>query len=326
MNEFELIKQYFQTPSQPKRNDVILGIGDDAAILQIPPNKQLITTVDTLVENIHFFADTDPADIAYKALAVNLSDLAAMATEPAWFTLALTLPTINESWLAKFSAGLFKLAQNYQVQLIGGDTTHGPLSITIQTFGFTAPGQAIRRDGAKSGDLIYVTGEVGTAAFALTYLQNLKSGTTPLKLSTFAATEIQAKLLRPTPRVREALAIQPYLHAAIDISDGLAADLNHILTSSQVGATLWLQNLPISPIVQQHCSAEIYYPLALSGGDDYELCFTIAAKNQQTVEKSLTDLRCPFRQIGQIDAERGLRCVQADGQYMKLDNLGYQHF
>lgn len=323
MNEFELIQQYFQNQTI-QRKDVVLGIGDDAAILQIPPQKHLVTTVDTFVENIHFFANTTPEDIAYKALAVNLSDLAAMAAEPAWFTLALTLPTVNKDWLQQFATGLFSLASQYQIQLIGGDTTQGPLSITIQAFGFVEPHQAARRDGAQVGDLIYVTGEVGTAAFALDYL-----GRGALQYNSKNSAEhanAMQKLLRPTPRVKEALAIKSYLHAAIDISDGLAADLNHILASSHVGTTLFLKDLPISPLLFNTKSADETYRLALSGGDDYELCFTISPKDQKNVEHFLSQLNCPFRQIGKIEAELGLRCVQPDGGLFKIEKTGYQHF
>lgn len=320
MTEFDIIERFFHH-KRINRPDVVVGIGDDAAVLAVPQNKQLITAMDTLVSGVHFFADADPADIAYKALAVNLSDLAAMAAEPAWFSLALTLPQAENNWLTRFAQGLFELAEQYQLQLIGGDTTRGPLSATIQIFGFADPLQAVRRDGAKIGDLIYVTGELGTAGFALQHMQ-----TGMPKLEVLEQNLVFPHLLRPVPRVKEALILRDYMHAAIDVSDGLAADLTHILNQSGLGATIFVEKLPLSATVVTHSQQELAYSLALTSGDDYELCFTVSPENQNIVEQKLRQVGCPFSQIGYIESQVGLRCISPNGHEFKIARMGFQHF
>jgi thiamine-monophosphate kinase len=305
MNEFNLIKQYF-TQQHSQRTDVVLGVGDDGAIVKAPSNQDIIITTDTLISDVHFPATTSAFDIGYKALAVNLSDLAAMGATPAWITLALTLPEVNEAWLNDFSKGLFTLAAQHQVQLIGGDTTRGPLSITIQALGFTPPKQALRRDQAKTGDLIYVSNTLGDAAAAIDLLK--KNQPVPNELLT--------RLNRPEPRVKLGEQLRHVAHAAIDISDGLAADLNHILTNSGVGAILYVDQIPLSTMLLATVSTAEAIAFALNGGDDYELCFT-APPNKKIVHG-----QC----IGEITQTLGLDLRFTDGKKYNGKITGYQHF
>ncbi len=311
MNEFELIQHFF-TQQSISRDDVTLGIGDDAAIVTPPPHQQIVITTDTLVADIHFLANTDPYDIGYKSLAVNLSDLAAMGATPAWLTLALTLPRADEAWVKDFSRGFFKLATEYQAQLIGGDLTRGPLTITIQAHGLIPTGQAIHRKSAQPGDLIYVSHTVGDAAAALAYLQN--KITLPEKDKAL----VLEKLNRPTPRIALGIQLRDVASAAIDISDGLAADLSHILTNSRVGAEINLDLLPLSETLRQ-INPEAALSFALKGGDDYELCFTVPAHKKHRVPTYCT---C----IGKITLETELNFHFSDGKKYNLQDLGYQHF
>lgn len=306
--EFELIEQFFK-PQQVKRQDVALGIGDDCALLTVPADHQLAVSIDTLVAGIHFWENADPVDLGHKALAVNLSDLAAMGATPAWFTLALTLPQPDTAWLTKFCQGLFALARQYQVQLVGGDTTRGPLCITIQVHGFIPRGQAILRSGARPGDLVFVTGCLGDAGLAL-------------QLRAAAPPSLQQKLHRPEPRIREGLLLRQLANSAIDISDGLAADLSHILSTSGVGATIQLEQLPLSTALLTHTDRPSAQMLALTAGDDYELCFTLPAEKSLLLEQSGIAATC----IGVVEAQPGLRIVNASGEAIILEKAGYQHF
>jgi thiamine-monophosphate kinase len=332
-SEFELIRRYF-AQSAAGRDDVLLGIGDDAAVLRTPPDTGLIAAIDTLVAGIHFPPDTDPESIGHKALAVNLSDLAAMGAEPAWAMLALTLPQADERWLAGFAQGFFALARTHGVALIGGDTTRGPLSITVQIQGFCPPGAALRRGGARPGDLIYVTGTLGDAGLALRLLAHDDVG------SSVAREFLQRRLDRPQPRVAQGLRLRGCAHAAIDVSDGLLADLGHILAASGVGATLDLAQLPLSPAFRSclaaltaaaHPALDRYTPglawadLALASGDDYELCFTVAPDQRGRVE-AMAEAGVPCTCIGVIDAEQGLRGRLADGASYLPPRRGYDHF
>ncbi|MFA6037361.1 MAG: thiamine-phosphate kinase [Legionellales bacterium] len=297
LKEFDIIKHYFMR-NIADHPEIIQGIGDDAAVWQCE-NATLVTSVDTLVEGRHFFPDCAPEDVAYKALAVNLSDFAAMGAQPRWFTLALTLPKADAKWLEKFSESLFALAKDYNLALIGGDTTQGPLCVTIQIIGTVDKTKMLLRSGAKVGDLVYVSGILGDAGLALKDRQNKSA---------------QKKLNRPQPQVALGLALAGHAHAAIDISDGLAQDLNHILQASGVGARLHLEKLPIS--------AQGEPLLALTAGDDYELCFTIE-KNNPIIEQLTANylLTC----IGEIILEPGLRIYQS-GQLITPAVLGWQHF
>ncbi len=308
LNEFGLIQQFFQQPSK-KRTDVVLGIGDDCALLKVPAGYQLAVSMDTLVADVHFAADTAPFDIGYKALAVNLSDLAAMAAEPAWVTLALTLPAYHVDWLSHFSQGFFAAAETFDLQLIGGDTTRGPLSMTLQVHGFIPDGKALTRSGARPGDLIYVTGCLGDAGLAL-------------QLGEAAPLALMQRLLRPSPRVHEGLLLRDMATSAIDISDGLAADLSHILACSQVGATLEVERLPLSNELLAATHRLHAQTLALTAGDDYELCFTIAPQHAAYLAQLPINCTC----IGTIESSLGLRVQSVDGSPLPLTKLGYSHF
>ncbi len=256
--EFDIIEHYFKTRTKA-RDDVLLGIGDDCAILQAPKNKQIAVSVDTSVAGVHFPHSTHPKDIGYKSLAVSLSDLAAMSAEPAWVSLSLTLPEADESWLKQFSDGLFELIDEYSLQLITGDISHGPLSISTYVHGFVHAENAMRRDSAKPGDLIYVTGTLGDAGLALKQDMNLNKNDKKY---------IEDRLNRPTPRVNESLSMQGLANAAIDISDGLAADLGHVLKASRVGATILIEKLPLSHILTKNVDKLSAVNLALTAGDD----------------------------------------------------------
>lgn len=315
LSEFNLIDDYFK-PHGPLAAGVVLGIGDDAAVVQVPPHHHLVLTMDTLVAGVHFPHDTPPHAIGHKALAVNLSDLAAMAAQPAWITLALTLPSSDPAWLSAFSQGLLELAQRHAVTLIGGDTTQGPLTITLQAHGLIPEGQAITRHQAQVGDDIYVTGTIGDAGLALAALQQRAT------LPETDLTTLLPRLNYPTPRLAEGLALRLLAHSMIDISDGLAADLSHILQQSQVGARLYLQDIPLSPPLRRWLHQSGSWQLPLTAGDDYELCFT-APRHART---NIAALPFSMTRIGTIEATPGLRCIQADGSELPLSALGYQHF
>jgi thiamine-monophosphate kinase len=318
--EFAIIKRYFQAIAE-QRQDVVVGMGDDAAVLLPPSGQQLVMSLDTLIAGVHFPQQTAAYDIGYKALAVNLSDLAAMGAEPSWVLLALTLLEVDEAWLTEFCAGLKSLLREYHLQLIGGDTTRGPLSITIQVCGFLPLKKELLRSGAQPGDLIYVTGHLGDAGLALSHLQNQIS--VPIDYQAI----ILQRLNRPTPRVSEGLWLRDLATAAIDISDGLAADLGHILQASQVGATLQLQNLPLSPAMKGSVNEQQAWELALSAGDDYELCFTIPATQQTYFERMFPyKFATPYQCIGVIEERSGLRLNTPSGELFQLSKRGYTHF
>lgn len=317
-SEFSLIEQYFSQLTA-ERADVTLGIGDDCALLQCPQGKELAVSIDTLVEGVHFFADVEPQALGYKALAVNLSDLAAMGAEPAWFTLALTLPEYNSIWLQGFSSGLAKAAKASGIQLVGGDTTRGPLTISIQVHGLVDAGQALRRDGANPGDRIYVTGTLGDAGAALKHRLEAWS---PGVLSDSDWTSLQQRLEYPTPRSALSQIICRYASAAIDISDGLLADLSHILKRSGVGASLRTNTLPLSASLKKLPETDAT-ELALSSGDDYELCFTVSPDRVYELEQQCANITC----IGEITAQSGLRLIDASGQERTANiRKGYDHF
>lgn len=330
--EFDLITTFFKRPSP--RGDVVLGVGDDAAVLRVPPGQELLVSIDTLVAGVHFFPDADPRALGYKALAVNLSDMAAMGAEPAWATLALTLPAVDTGWLARFCEGFDALAGAYGVALIGGNTTRGPLSITVQIHGFARADLVFRRDAAKAGDLIYVTGTLGDAGLALALLQSDADGCAEAHRAF-----LMERLYRPSVRVREALGLRGLVHAAIDLSDGLYADLGHVLAASGVGATLRLADLPLSEAfrvcaqapsvtsaLQVDDAALARAELALSAGDDYELCFTVEPGRAAAVEAVLREFGCRYARVGLIEAEPGLRCVLEDGTPYRPRRGGYDHF
>lgn len=318
--EFSLIARYFDRVKS-MRLDVETGIGDDCALLNIPEKKTLAISTDTLVAGNHFLPDIDPADLAYKALAVNLSDLAAMGAEPAWLTLALTLPEADEAWLAAFSDSLFMQLNYYDMQLIGGDTTRGPLSMTLGIHGFVPPGRALKRSGAKPGDWIYVTGTPGDSAAGLAILQDRL-----MVESAADADYLLARHLRPMPRVLQGQALRDLASSAIDLSDGLISDLGHILKASGCGARIDLDAMPLSDALLRHAEREQALRWALSGGEDYELCFTVPELNRGALDVAIGQLGARFTCIGQISAEAdGLQLMQS-GKPVQLDLQGYDHF
>ncbi len=318
LSEFSLIENYFSKLTSA-RQDVSLGIGDDCALLQCPSGKEMAVSIDTLVEGVHFFADVSPKALGYKSLAVNLSDLAAMGAEPAWFTLALTLPEHKPDWLRAFTEGLSLAAKPANIQLVGGDTTRGPLTISIQVHGLIDKRRALRRDGANIGDRIYVTGTLGDAGAALKRrLENWSP-------EVFEETDwqyLQQRLEYPTPRYQLGQQILDYASSAIDISDGLLADLGHILERSHKGAVINPAQLPLSASLKK-LPQEICLPLAMGSGDDYELCFTVPAEHADKLEQFDLNIHC----IGEITAEKGLRLVDETGKEMNIDaRKGYDHF
>lgn len=316
MSEFDLIARYFTRAS----SGVELGVGDDAALLRVANGMELVVSSDMLVCGTHFFADDDPSDIGHKTLAVNLSDLAAMGAKPRWATLAISLPEKNEAWLQAFSAGFFALAERYGVSLVGGDTTRGPLNLCVTIMGEVPQGTALRRDGAGIGEDVWVSGQLGEAALTLAH----KLGTVELSASDLAL--CQPALHRPEPRVALGLALRGLASSAIDISDGLLADLGHVLRCSGVGAELQWERMPVSthlhPYLEQDCGRR----WVLAGGDDYELCFTAPESARHRLAALAEQLALPLTRIGVIVAEAGCQVRTQDGNLINIGNSGYDHF
>lgn len=318
IGEFDLIAQYF-TGLTPVRDDIRLGIGDDAAVVSVPPGQELVIAVDTMVADVHFPGDTDPCAIGHKALAVNLSDLAAMGADPAWALLALTLPEADEAWLAAFAEGFGRLARDSGIALIGGDTTRGPLTVTVTVHGRVPEGQALTRSGAGPGDAIYVSGGLGAAAAALA----LRKADDPGALEA-----CRSRLDYPGPRIALGRALRGLASAAIDISDGLLADLGHLCRASGVGAEIDVDAVPRHPALTQLVVGDdaAWYDWPLAGGDDYELCFTAPAAAQSRVEAVAESTGIPLTRIGEITPGEGLVCRHADGSVFRPGTSGYQHF
>ena len=318
LSEFDLIKQYFM---RARRSRATLGIGDDCALLTPGAGMQMAISSDMLVEGRHFFAGADARMLGHKCLAVNLSDLAAMGAKPLAFTLALALPQAERAWLAPFSQGLFALADAFDCELIGGDTTRGPLTICITIFGELAPGQAMRRAGAVAGDDVWVSGTLGDARLALAgYRAELPLDAASLRLAA-------PRMHLPSPRIAlgRALAEAGLAHAALDISDGLAGDLGHILEASGVGATLDADALPAGPALAMQARA-LRRRFCVAGGDDYELCFTAAPQQRDAIIAAGARCATALTRIGAIDAAPGLRFIDADGRPLALDMAGFDHF
>ena len=318
-DEFSLIDRWFRQVGAEVAG-VVVGIGDDCALLDIARADRLAVTTDTLVAGVHFPQDSEPFDIGYKSLAVSLSDLAAMGAKPAWFTLALTLPTADETWLRSFSSGLFALASNEDVALVGGDTTRGPLSVTVQAMGLQTAGQALLRSGACVGDQIWVTGTLGDAAAGLVLARSAASCVSD------DCDYLLGRLRRPQPRVAAGLALLGVATAAIDVSDGLAQDLGHLLDASEVGATIEPAALPLSGALSRRMSLPAGIDLALTGGDDYELCFTVPAQRTRALSRLSLGDRVQATRIGTIDQQPGLRVRNRDGRITPLAAVGYRHF
>ncbi|MBS0350277.1 MAG: thiamine-phosphate kinase [Proteobacteria bacterium] len=315
MHEFEIIRQYFNR-SVKNPQHFPLGVGDDAALISIPKGYELATSIDSLVEGTHFLPETAAGDLGHKSLAVSLSDLAAMGAEPAAVLLALTLPKIDPPWLHNFSEAFYHLANRYQVELIGGNITKGPLAVSTVTYGFVQANKAIRRSGAQPGDDIWVSGCFGDAALALAVLKKHD----PLPK------ELHDRFFRPEPRVDLGLALIDLAHSAIDVSDGLAADLSKILEASQVGAEILAEKVPVSKSLSSYCQQSQAVELALTGGEDYELCFTAASEFRSTIAGIANKLACRLQRIGTIHKQTGLKILDNAGRLIDLKTFGFEHF
>jgi len=318
VNEFELIERFFSRSIV--RDDVVVGIGDDGAVLSQTESQDLVVVTDTLVAGVHFFSDQSPAALGHKLLAVNLSDLAAMGATPAWVTLNLVLPEAESDWLREFSREFFALAESFNVALVGGDTTCGPLSLTATLGGSVPRGDAILRSGARIGDAIYVSGTLGDAALGLNLL---------LKKTILIKDEhnpFLQRLMRPEPRVSLGKSLRCLASGAIDISDGLLADLNHLVVASgNVGAVIYKDWLPICSEHLQFCTRQEMLSIALTGGDDYELCFCIAPVNQESIDKLGAELNLSLTMIGHVDATPGVRVIDEINHCREYNFTGYLH-
>lgn len=295
-------------------------MGDDAALLNIPPGQQLVVSTDTFNQGIHFPAATTASDMGYKTMAAGLSDIAAMGAQPLAVNLSLSLPEPDAQWLAGFAEGFFELIDQHQMQLTGGDTTRGPLSISVTVMATVPAGKALRRSGAQPGDRIYVTGTLGDAGAALRILQG------KLKQPARRRKALINRLNRPTPRVATGMLIRDYASACIDISDGLTADLSHILTQSGLAATLHMDQIPLSKELKDCLHAAGGWTIPLNAGDDYELCFTIPADRQTALEKRLTAKQPPIHCIGKTETGHTLKLKTPQGTTKTIEPTGYDHF
>jgi len=318
VKEFQLIERYFTNRSLA-RKDVELGIGDDCALVQPSINKSLAISCDTLVEGVHFYPDIPPQALGYKSLAVNLSDLASMGAEPAWMTLALTLPDIDETWLSQFSQGLFEIAEYYGIALIGGDTTRGPRAISITVNGQVPTGTALMRSGAKNGDWIYVTGTLGDSALGLDVIRGIKDVNSPYR------DYLIKRHYYPTPRVLAGQSLRLLATSAIDLSDGLLSDIGHILQRSGVGAVIDVDRLPFSDALINSVTSDDAISYALTGGEDYELLFTVPEAQKGALETTLANTGVKFHQIGQITSGDKLRFIR-DSSPFNPTSIGFEHF
>lgn len=315
LGEFDLIEKYFERPVRR----AALGIGDDCALLQPAPGMQLAVSTDALVEGRHFLSTVPPHRLGHKALAVNLSDLAACGARPLAFTLALTMPRVDETFLQGLAAGMFALAEQHGVELIGGDTTAGPLNLMITAFGEVRPGEALLRSGARPGDDVYVSGRLGDARLALEVFRG------QCALDAAAFEQVRLAMECPQPRVQLGQALCGIASSAIDLSDGLVGDIGHVLRRSGVGATLALGQLPCSEVLAGQ-PAPLQQECLLAGGDDYELLFTAPPARRDAVQRAGREAGVPVTRIGAIDAEPGLRVLDADGRALAMQRAGFDHF
>lgn len=318
-SEFELIEKYFKNLTE-EDSSVQCGIGDDAAIIKIPDNMELVLSIDTLLEGTHFPAGTHPSDIAYKALAINLSDMAAMGALPKWVLLSISLPEGDEVWLERFASGFLELAKQYSVNLIGGDMNRGPLSITVQIQGLVPTGKALKRSGAQQGDLIYVCGTLGDAGAGLDIIQQ------KLVIADEYKKFFLNSLTRPEISIDAGINLRDVASSAIDISDGLISDLGHILEASHVGAEIELGKIPLSEGMQQCIDKIAAWNYALTSGDDYTLCFTASAEQHDLIINTFEEINVRVSCIGKVVGERGLRCKDPEGNYFEPTGSSYTHF
>lgn len=314
--EFELIARYFTRPA----GNAVLGVGDDCALLDVTNGMDLAVSVDTMVSGTHFFPDVDPENLGHKALAVNLSDMAAMGAMPYWAMLALTLPAVNHEWLEKFAKGFFDLASEFDVSLVGGDTTRGHLSMTVTIMGEVPAGAALRRSGARVGNDIWVSGSLGDAALAVAH----RHGRLVLEADDYA--EAVMRLYEPTPRVKLGQALRGLATSAIDISDGLLADIGHICRLSNTGARVELEAIPVSPIGAKHLASKEGLTAIVAGGDDYELCFTAPSTARDSIEELTDVLGVPLSRIGEVVEGGGVTLLDDEGRIVLPDARGFDHF
>ncbi|MDH5629363.1 MAG: thiamine-phosphate kinase [Gammaproteobacteria bacterium] len=318
MKEFEVINKYFAL-NNVNRPDVLKGVGDDCALLKVPRGQRLAVSMDTLVAGVHFLEDISPEDLAHRSVAVNLSDLAAACAEPAWLTLSMTLPELDDSWLAGFSKGLKEITEFFGVQVVGGDTCKGPLSITIQAHGFVPESVYVSRNTAKAGELICVTGCLGDAALGLKVAQN------KLKVKTDVAEQLLKKYYRPFPAIAAGIALRGRATSSIDISDGLLADVNHISQQSGVGALLRWERIPLSDSAKQVKDQTLVQQAALSGGDDYELCFSVKEDELEATQHALQVVGANCIPIGRFTGKPGVRLLH-EKEEIPIKDMGYLHF
>ncbi|GBG14175.1 thiamine-monophosphate kinase [Novimethylophilus kurashikiensis] len=314
--EFSLIERFFTRPAP----SATLGVGDDAALFAVSPGMELAVSTDMLVAGTHFFPDVDPRKLGWKTLAVNVSDLAAMGAQPKWATLSLALPEIDEIWLGAFAEGFFQCANQYGVELIGGDTTRGPLNLSVTIFGEVPRGQALRRDRAEVGDDVWVSGTLGGPALGLAALQSRAS------LENDALQQCVQALEQPWPRVELGLALRGIAHAAIDISDGFLADLGHILERSRVGANIEFDALPAHAALVPKIGSSQIKQCVLAGGDDYELCFTAPAGQREAISAIATQLGLGLSRVGCIVPGDSALVLDASGNPLSIERTGYDHF
>jgi len=316
LSEFELIRRYFTRPAP----HTVLGVGDDCALIRVAPGEELAVSTDMLIAGRHFHHDADPVKLGHKALAVNLSDIAAMGATPRWATLALALPEADEAWLEGFARGFLQLAKRYRVDLVGGDTTRGPLTICVQIMGEVPPGAALRRDGAKPGDEVWVSGQLGDAALVLAHLDH------SIVLEPHEVAIYAPRLHEPEPRVALGCALLGVAHSCIDISDGLAADLGHILERSHMAGVIELPRVPRSRLVDRKLPAAVALRALLAGGDDYELCFTAPAERHAEVLAIGTRVGVAVTRVGRIETGSGLTVRDAEGKGVDIGTAGWDHF
>jgi len=318
LTEFELIERYFRDCGAA-RSDVIAGIGDDAALVAVPPDTELVVATDTLVAGVHFPEGSPAASIGHRALAVNLSDLAAMGARAAWALLALTIPRAEEAWLAEFAAGLAALARAHGVALVGGDTTRGPLTVTVQLLGTVPPGAALRRCGGRAGDALFVSGTPGDAAAGLA-LEERRLAAEPLALA-----YLRERFLRPTPRMALGERLRGHASACIDVSDGLLGDAGKLAQASQTGVEISFAAVPVSEPLVRAVGEEQARTLALTGGDDYELLFAVHPEKVSAMLADLPPERWGYTRIGALRAAPGAEVLR-EGTVMQFSHSGYQHF
>ena len=318
LSEFALIERYFRRCGA-QRADVRLGVGDDATLLAVPGDAELVAAIDTLVAGVHFPHGSPPASIGHRALAVNLSDLAAMGARPAWALLALTLPEAEENWLEEFTTGFADLARAHNVALVGGDTTRGPLCISVQLLGHVAAGTALTRGGGNAGDVLFVSGTCGDAAAGLAIEQG------QLAADRDARAWLRERFLWPTPRVALGERLRGFASACIDVSDGLLADAARLAQASHAGAELAWAELPLSQPLLEVLGEVRARELAFSGGDDYELCFAVPPQNVARLTAQLPPQEWRYARIGVLRAEPGT-VVMRDGSVMEFSHSGYEHF